>query len=139
LTLTITYETASLRDDDGAATPPEIEVGGGGSAGPIALHAAVLEPRIGRVTLERSVVSWDAVVRSPITHNQLANVVPGVLAAYDLPDLTSALAPRPLTVRAPVDPVGKSVSQGALEEAYMVCRKAYRAPHEARLVLQAQP
>ena len=39
------------------------------------------------------VVSWDAVARAPRSLGQLANVVPGVLADYDLPDLVAALAP----------------------------------------------
>jgi cephalosporin-C deacetylase-like acetyl esterase len=119
--------------------PRGIHAVGVGSAGPVVLHAAALEPRIERVTLERSVVSWSAVVRSPLSYNQLTNVVPGALAAYDLPELAAALAPRPLTIRAAVDPVGRPVSQTVLEEAYAVCRKAYSSTDAARLRLQAGP
>lgn len=87
------------------------EVIGCGSAGLVVLHAANLEPRIVRVTLDHSIASWAAVVQSPITYNQLTNAVPGVLAAYDLPDLAAAVAPRPLIVRAAVDAVGKPLAQ----------------------------
>src|SRR5205085_11356947 len=57
-----------------------------GAAGPVALHAAALDPRIPEVTIERSILSWSSVVKTPITQNQLANVVPGALEFYDLPD-----------------------------------------------------
>jgi cephalosporin-C deacetylase-like acetyl esterase len=115
------------------------EVIGCGNAGPVVLHAAILEPRIKRVTLDRSIVSWAAVVQSPITHNQLTNAVPGVLAAYDLPDLAAAVAPRPLTIRAAVDASGKPVTQAALEEAFAACRKTYDGLDPRRLMLKAEP
>jgi dienelactone hydrolase len=103
-----------------------VHVIGIGAAGPIALHAAVLDPRIKAVTLEQSLVSWAAVVRTPLSHNQLTNVVPGVLKSYDLPELAAALAPRPLTIRAAVDPIGKVIMKANLEKAYAVAVTAYR-------------
>lgn len=113
------------------------EVVGCGNAGPVVLHAAILESRIKRVKLDRSIVSWAAVVQSPITHNQLTNAVPGVLAHYDLPDLAASLAPRPLTIRAAVDAIGKPVTQVTLEQAFATCRKTYDRHDPTRLVLQA--
>ncbi|HYT88090.1 MAG TPA: acetylxylan esterase, partial [Gemmataceae bacterium] len=97
---------AALKTD----TPDGVHVIGVDAAGPIALHAAALEPHIRRVTLERSLISWSAVVSTPITHTQLANAVPGVLKVYDLPDLAGLIAPRPLTVHAAVDPVQRPVT-----------------------------
>ena len=47
------------------------------------------------------------------------------------------VAPRPLTVRAAVDAVGKPVTQAVMEEAYAKCRKAYNGHDPTRLVLQA--
>ena len=64
---------------------------------------------------------------TPISHNQLANVVPGALAVYDLPDLAAAIAPRKLTIRNPVDAAGKPLTKEAAEEAYKVVRAAYKA------------
>ena len=75
-----------------AGESDDIRLIGVGSAGPAALHAAALEPRIKRLTLEGALVSWSAVVRTPISHDQLTNVVPGALAVYDLPDLAARLA-----------------------------------------------
>lgn len=103
----------------------ELRLVGTGEAGPIALHAALLEPRFKEVTLERSLISWLAVVRTPVTVNQLTNVVPGVLSAYDLPNLAAALAPRQLRVLEPLSPAGEPVSQKVLDEAYRSAREAY--------------
>jgi len=102
------------------------------------LHVAALEPCIKEITVERSVLTWSAVAQTPISHNQLTNVVPGALKVYDLPDLAAALAPRTLTIRTPVDPVGKPVTQATLEEAYAPCKSAYQKTG-AKLLLQAGP
>ena len=105
---------------------PGIELLGLGSAGPVALHAAALNFRVKSVTIDGGLVSWDNVLRTPISHNQLANVVPGALKLYDLPDLAAAVAPRPLTIRNPVDAAGKYLSKEAAEEAYKGVRAAYK-------------
>ena len=97
-----------------------------GSAGPVALHAAVLDSRFKEVILEQSLLSWSAVAQMPVSHNQLASVVPGALQSYDFPELAAALAPRPLTIRSAVDPVGKRVTKGALERVYTAAVNAYR-------------
>jgi dienelactone hydrolase len=111
---------------------------GAGAAAPVALHAAALDPQFKEVTLEGMVVSWSSVARATTSENQLANVVPGALKVYDLPDLAAALAPRPLAIKGPVDPMGKPVSQAQLEETYQVAREAYKAAGaEKALVLEA--
>jgi dienelactone hydrolase len=99
---------------------------GVGAAGPVVLHAAVLDQQIKQVTIEGAVISWDNVVRTPISKNQFANVVPGALAYYDLPDLAVLIAPRPLTIRGAVDAAGRPVSQEQLEQTYHAAREAYR-------------
>jgi cephalosporin-C deacetylase-like acetyl esterase len=96
------------------------------SAGPIALHAAALDPRIQNLTLEHSLISWATVVEKPISHNQLTSVLPGVLADYDLPDLAALLAPRPLTIRDPVDGVQAFITQEELSRAYAGCHASYQ-------------
>lgn len=97
----------------------DVHLTGGGNVGAlVALHAAVLDGRVKRLTLERPLISWSAVVHTPLSSDQLTNVVPGALAVYDLPDLAAAIAPRALTVRSPVDPVGQAVSQARFDEVY---------------------
>lgn len=121
----------------------EYHLVGVGAACPVALHLAavareMVQPGFRSVTLQRPVLSWSAVVASPISHNQLTNVVPGALRTYDLPDLAALLAPHPLTVQAPQTPTDQPVSQAELEKAYAACRAAYaREKAEKNLVLQA--
>jgi dienelactone hydrolase len=113
---------------------------GVGTAGPVALHAAALDSRIKEVTLEKSLISWSAVTRTPITYNQLTNVVPGALRVYDLPDLAALIVPRRLTIKGSVDPQLKNVTQAALDEAYRTSKEAYtKQKAEKQLTLHAEP
>src|SRR5262249_11202251 len=117
-----------------------LAVVGVGTAGPVALHAAALDSRIKQVTLEKSLVSWSGVARTPVTYNQLTNVVPGALKIYDLPDLAAMAAPRVLTIKAPVDPQLKNVTQGVLDDAYKSVKEAYaKQKADKALTLQAAP
>jgi hypothetical protein len=72
-----------------------------------------------------------AVARATISRDQLSSVLPGVLEAYDLPDLAAAIAPRPLTIRQPTDPAGAPVSQATLDAAYASAKAAYLALNAA--------
>jgi dienelactone hydrolase len=111
-----------------------------GAAVPVALHAAALDPRFPELRLEKGILSWSSVVKARVTQNQLSSVVPGALEAYDLPDLAAAIAPRKLTIRNPVDPSGKPISQAELEAACRKVREAYKAAGaEQNLTLQAAP
>jgi pimeloyl-ACP methyl ester carboxylesterase len=92
---------------DPATAPASVAAVGVEAAAPVVLHAAALDPRIAEVTLDRGLVSWSAVARAKLNRDQLANAVPGALRHYDLPDLAASLAPRRLTVEAPVDPMGQ--------------------------------
>jgi len=93
----------ATRDD---VDPEAIEVVGVKHAGPVVLHAAAFEPRIRAVTTIRSIRSWSDVVEEPAGKNQLQNVVPFALHAYDLPDLVQTIAPRKVTIIDSVNPRG---------------------------------
>jgi cephalosporin-C deacetylase-like acetyl esterase len=80
--------------------PKAIHLTGIDRAGPVALHAAALEPGFATVTLRGSIRSWtDDVVARPLDAELIGHVVPGVLEHYDLPDLAAMLGSR-LTVEA---------------------------------------
>jgi len=115
------------------------DVVGFGPAGPVVLHAALLDDRglIRSVTLERSLVSWSNILQTKISRDQLASVVPGALQSYDLPDVAARLAPRRLSIHGAVDAMGDPVSQSALEEAYAGCAKAYGP--RGQLELRSKP
>ncbi len=83
-----------------------VTVSGSGIMGPVALQAAALDDRITAVRTEGAVVSWKAALDRPIARDLPANAIPGVLTAYDLPDVMAAIGPRPVEMAAPVDPVG---------------------------------
>jgi cephalosporin-C deacetylase-like acetyl esterase len=132
-------EHAAIRQGEKQAIQ-DLQVIGVGTAGPVALHAAALDPRIKSVVVERSIVSWSAVATAPLNKDQLTNVVPGALRVYDLPELAAQMAPRRLAVRGPVDPMGRAISQAELEEAYAPCRATYqRLKAAGRLLLQVNP
>ena len=114
----------AIRSTEG---PAEFHLIGVGAGGPIALHVAAIDDRVKEVTVEHSLASWSSVARTPLSRGQLASVIPNVLEAYDLPDLAASLAPRRLTVRAPLGPAGLPVAADELEKAFAPARAAYRA------------
>ena len=124
----------ALRGLDGEAKNP-IHLFGVGAGGPIVLHAAILADRVDSVGVERSVPSWSLVARTRSPRGDLASVVPGVLKSYDLPDLATMLAPRPLTFREPVDPAGHPLAQAAIDEAYVACKSAYATAGAAEKII----
>jgi len=76
----------------GADVP--LHLHGRAATGPVALHAAVLadaETVIKAVSLVDSLASWRSLVQARFHDRELANVVPGALLHYDLPDLAAAL------------------------------------------------
>jgi len=78
-----------------------------GFVGVPALHAAAIEPDIfTSVELDRTLVSWEDVIRKRIVKRQLINTVHGALEVYDLPDLTNALGDK-ITITNPVDATGR--------------------------------
>ena len=64
-------------------------------AGPVALHAAAIEPGFATVEVVDSLADWtkDLVAR-PLAANLLGQVVPGALAHYDLTELVELLGGR---------------------------------------------
>jgi murein DD-endopeptidase MepM/ murein hydrolase activator NlpD/cephalosporin-C deacetylase-like acetyl esterase len=109
-----------------------------GTACPIALHAALL-PAITSVGLNGMTISWSDVARAPVSRDQLANVVPGALAFYDLPNLAAMIAPRELRITAMVDAAGLPVTQERIDQAYARCTEAYARADASRLELKAGP
>jgi cephalosporin-C deacetylase-like acetyl esterase len=64
-------------------------------AGPVALHAATIEPRFATLELRASIRSWtDDVVARPTDRELIGHVVPGALLHYDLPELAAMLGSR---------------------------------------------
>ena len=62
-----------------------------GNITPAAIHAAILDHRITRLTLRGKLNSWKQYLDNPLETNQLSQVIPGVLRYYDLSDLLTIL------------------------------------------------
>lgn len=95
------------RDD---VDPKSISVYGRGPMGIVALHAAALDSRIGKVAVEDTLASFRMVLDQPLHRLIPESVIPGVLLKYDLGDVIKAIAPRPVSVVAPQDAAGKAVN-----------------------------
>ena len=95
------------KDVDGAA----LTVYGNGALGMVALHAAVLDRRIGRVTIENSLASYRQIIDQPVHRNVSEMVIPGVLRKYDTGELLEAVYPRPVTIVKPRDALGDPVTE----------------------------
>ena len=104
--------------------------GYGVGAGAITLlHEAALDTRVSGVALDHMLVSYHSVVTHRVHRNIYESVVPGALKAYDLPDLVSIVAPRPVWLVDAVDPLGKQISSEETRKEYSSSLGAFRAAH----------
>jgi hypothetical protein len=87
-----------------------IAVTGAGPLAMVALHAAVLDQRIGNATLWGLLTSYRMIVDQPLHRNVSEVVIPGVLRRYDVGDLLLAVSPRKISVLNPADALGSAVS-----------------------------
>lgn len=116
-TLTGLHLAAIQKRVEELAAQGPVAVIGKGHGGVLALYAAALDPRIQKVAVEGSVLSYMDVVRAKI-HNAIEIVIPGVLTSIDLPDLAHAIAPRPLWIVSPVAPSGVPLPVAAAKAEY---------------------
>jgi pimeloyl-ACP methyl ester carboxylesterase len=105
--------------------PERVAVLGKGNGGVLALLLAVLQPRIEKVAVEGSVLSYLAIARARYHEDLTALFVPGVLEDFDLPDLAAALAPRPLWIVDPRSPTGALISTDGARTEYAPAGSAY--------------
>jgi cephalosporin-C deacetylase-like acetyl esterase len=82
---------------------------GKGLGGVPTLYAAALDPRIRKVTLEESLLSYQSMVDRRIHQEMFELIVPGALRYFDLPDLVKSIAPREVRIVRPVNPLGHVV------------------------------
>ena len=120
--------TDILRGLDLLVGRPEVDAaricGVGVHAGGVpVLHAAVLDDRIRKVALERTLAAYGCVVRHRIHRGVFENVIFGVLKAYDLPDLAATLAPRTLWLIDPANPLGEPASMTEVRTLYAASLK----------------
>jgi hypothetical protein len=98
-----------------------------GTAGVALLHAAAIDARLTEVIVEGGLTSYTDIARTPIHRKITTVVVPGVLGAYDLPDLAACLAPRPLALVDLRLPPGERALARETKDAYVYATAAYAA------------
>lgn len=101
---------------------------------PVLLHAAAFIPAIKRVALINPLSSYRSVVMNRFYYSPfITGAVPGMLQAYDLPDLAAALAPKKLLMAGVID--GKGETKDISEDLAFV-EKAYHDRHaEDQLII----
>ena len=111
----------------GEVLPNRIAIVGKGKAAIPALYAAAFDERIAAAAFEDMLVSYRAVVEHRIHRDALENVVVGALREYDLTDLAASLAPRPVRLINPADPLGMRLWPDAAKQAYAGVARVYEA------------
>lgn len=91
---------------------------GRGAAAVSVLHAATFDARIRQTGLESMLVSYQSVVDYKIHYQVFEQVIPGVLADYDLAGLAASLAPRRVWVVDARDPLGHLVPLDEVRRIY---------------------
>ena len=75
---------------------------GVGAAALVALHAAVIDPRIDRLVTVGGLLSYRSLIDDPLAREPFSSYLPGVVRAYDIRELYAALAPRQVLVVNPM-------------------------------------
>lgn len=95
---------------------------------PVLLHAAVFDTTITRVVLKEPFVSYHSLVSSRYYRlDYIESAVPGVLSAYDLPDLAACVAPRKLWLAGVKDGTGAVCPPETIAVEMHVAKTAYEA------------
>jgi hypothetical protein len=89
--------------------------------------AFVLDGRIRGAAFDHMLVSYHSVVTHRVHRDIYESVVPGVVKAYDLPDLVAALAPKPVWLVDAVDPLGEPVPLEETRKQYSSSIEAFKA------------
>ena len=101
----------------GDVDPKKISLYGKGGLGMVALHAAAVDERIGRLILENSLLSYRTALDAGLHKNLSEIVIPGVLTRYDTPQLMQAIFPRPIFLINPANAIGHELRIRLAEEA----------------------
>ncbi len=120
--------------------PQRVAVVGRGWAGVAALFAASLDSNISPVAGEGLPASYGAIAQSELYQQPAFILLPGVLQDFDLPDVFAALAPRPLLVLNPEDPLTRKMTEQEARAAFVPVRAAYDAAEASpALTVRVEP
>jgi pimeloyl-ACP methyl ester carboxylesterase len=109
------YDYVSSRPELGE----RVLVVGRRNLGVVALYAAALEPKISRVVLDKSLLSYMEIIRATQYPETVADlIVPGALLDFDLPDLADLAGAGRVVLANPLSASGTPVSLEAATDAF---------------------
>jgi acetyl esterase/lipase len=114
-----------ILESRGDVDPGRVAVLGKGHGGVLALVLAALQPKVEKVAIEGTVLSYREIVRARDHEGLTAAFVPGVLRDFDLPDLAAVLAPRRLWIVDPRTPTGALVPTARARSEFEPALAAY--------------
>lgn len=95
---------------------------------PLLLHAAAFIPSISRIALIDHLTSYRSLVMNRFYHSPfITGAVPGMLQAYDLPDLVTVIAPRKVLIAEMTDGTGGLANINKMPERPSMILKEYAA------------
>ncbi|MES2222712.1 MAG: alpha/beta hydrolase family protein [Acidobacteriota bacterium] len=109
------------------ADAKNMHVIGKGMGGLWCLYAAALDPRIRSLISVQSLLSYRSLTLVDRYKYGADVFVPDVLLHFDIPQVATAIAGRPLTLIYPMDAMKNTVPVAAAEQAYDSARAAYEA------------
>jgi cephalosporin-C deacetylase-like acetyl esterase len=107
--------------------PKRLGILGIGSGGTLAAFAASLDPRIKVAVSSGGLLSFEAIAASGTSTHRLTELVPGALESFDLPDVATLVAPRPLVLANLVDATHRRVDLELARSTYARAKHAYQA------------
>jgi hypothetical protein len=78
--------------------PGKVELLASEQAGPSAIHAAIIDGGFSKLYLVNTIDSWETIVRTHFTPDNIGIIVPNVLKYYDLPDLELILKSKKISI-----------------------------------------
>ena len=90
------------------------------------LFAAILDPRISDLTLERGLLSYGTLARSDRYTHSTGIFIPDILNCFDLPQVAAGLAGRRVTLVSPVDHMKNPVDLETARRYYSATDTAFQ-------------
>ncbi len=120
--------------------PSRVGLFGTGATGLVCLMAAALNERVRSVMLNRTLVDFASIVASKDYDLPLSAVAFGFLQKFDLPEICSTLAPRPVWLVNSTGPQANVLRISAVREKYKIAADAYAQANERdRLAFRVEP
>ncbi len=98
-----------------------LSVIGHGAGGLFTPYVAALDHRLRSAACTRTLVAHPAILEGDLYRHRYSGFAPRVLEAFDLPDVTALVAPRPLLILNPVDPLQERVAPEKARLAQLRC------------------